>query len=1466
MKKFTLLIALLLCFVAFGQERVGTPSIEYPTKAKKSPVKKQATNQVSLPYQSLTSVPAEVYAGMAARSAGANAKKTVSVSSKVAVNKLEDQSPKMQAVVNKYNNLGSQTGNVSDYFSMEEAQMLRAYFGSRKIITDVSNVEPNLAFTNLDGRSGSPIFNGPAGTSTAKTNSGNNRMPVTITHSVSQTITPGDGITCNNGTALNNSFFRDFDLDDDFGVTTDFEVTSAEFGVETISGNFDVTVNIWSLVGAFPGGVLTLQNSVTQTLTPAAAGTIVSIPIAATIPFGDNLVYEISIEGDGVTSFFLGCNTLGQTGPSWILAPDCGAVVPTDLLAAFGLPNSFVMNIVGDEAGGGGGGGIPTAYGYESQTITFGSFESAAPAVYTQIANSPNDPNGDFEGAGAIDPNGDGTTGYAITSSTNTLYSIDLATGVYTSLGNVTAPGGGSWVGMEFDPSTGTLYGLSGVFGTNVSLSVIDLGTVTGTLVGTDNGSTAAVTFAIDASGVGYLTDVVDDSLWAVDLATGAHTLVGSTGIDLNFGQGMTYDVNSDQLFTAAFNAVAFTAEWRSVDTATGATTLVGAINVPDLTQMAWVGMPDAGGGGGGGGCATGVYTDRASFDAEAGALPVEDLAGGPGFLSQCGLVISEAGDSCFPAGEILPGIEITSNNSAGDQTVYVDPADGFGNTIPVVGSNAFLDYTIINFPNNDVNSFGFDLVTLLGTGPVEVRIFGVGGLIDTQSVNGTNPESFWGYIASETIVSVELEDLSGANVELIGNIAFGECAGGGGGGGGCGDFTYENVSPTGNGVPSQIFPDFPDFDSEAVDDVVLPGPDAGELCSLDITGSGAGLPIDPNNTVVLTVYTDNGGVPGSVAFTETFPGSVDADGDGSFTLEPTGAPVLNPNTTYWVSVVAVMEFGVSGQWFWSSADDGNDAAALWQNPGGGFGLCPTWGTFADCTVGGGLGPDLLMSAEFVAVELVTFDDCEGALPISCGDSLLGSSIGATPDNAPDCDTSTQPGVWYKFVDDSGLASNYVLTTCSPNTDYDTKVSVYSGDCNNLVCVAGNDDDPNCPNFQTTVEFSGDGATTYYILVHGFAGATGNFELSLTCECVAPPNDDIADAINLIDVGCPFTDEAVAMPCATLEDGTPSGCDISGANGVWYVFTPELDGFITGTIGTPGDAPGTNLSVNNGPLAGNYSPVAASFGGAIPFTPLTQDAVVVIDDDTTGDPNDACDPIINGGDLNGKFAILKRGSCEFGLKALAAQNEGAVAVVVVNNQPGDPIVMGGGEFGDQVTIPVVMISDVEGNPIIAEILGGNTVNMTLSSDFPGVSSVTFYTAPDESSTEDELVWVDWWQNQCLPSETATIPVVAGQTYYCFVVNSGAVTDIIFDNCQLGVDSNEIEGFAFYPNPTNDIVNLSSVENIEKVALYNILGQKLMDLNVNATTTELNVSNLAAGAYLMEVTVDGQKGTYKVIKR
>ncbi|MBK5213700.1 MAG: T9SS type A sorting domain-containing protein, partial [Flavobacteriaceae bacterium] len=148
----------------------------------------------------------------------------------------------------------------------------------------------------------------------------------------------------------------------------------------------------------------------------------------------------------------------------------------------------------------------------------------------------------------------------------------------------------------------------------------------------------------------------------------------------------------------------------------------------------------------------------------------------------------------------------------------------------------------------------------------------------------------------------------------------------------------------------------------------------------------------------------------------------------------------------------------------------------------------------------------------------------------------------------------------------------------------------------------------------------------------------------------------------------------------------------------------------------------------------------------------------------------------------------------------------------------------------------------------------------------GASSVTFYTAPSENATETDLTLVPQQTNQCAPGTSASIYTLAGQAYYVFVLNTGAITDIKIDGTNLGVADNTIAGFSYYPNPTNGILNLNSIDNIENVSMYNILGQVLINSRVDATTSQLDISGLKTGTYLMKVTVNDQTGTYRVLKQ
>lgn len=91
------------------------------------------------------------------------------------------------------------------------------------------------------------------------------------------------------------------------------------------------------------------------------------------------------------------------------------------------------------------------------------------------------------------------------------------------------------------------------------------------------------------------------------------------------------------------------------------------------------------------------------------------------------------------------------------------------------------------------------------------------------------------------------------------------------------------------------------------------------------------------------------------------------------------------------------------------------------------------------------------------------------------------------------------------------------------------------------------------------------------------------------------------------------------------------------------------------------------------------------------------------------------------GAMAGKIALIWRGPvsapCEFGVKALNAQNAGAVACVIMNEYPGQgPIGMAAGTSGASVTIPVFMIGYADGQAMVAQYntLPAGSVTMTIT--------------------------------------------------------------------------------------------------------------------------------------------------------
>jgi PA domain/Secretion system C-terminal sorting domain len=90
-----------------------------------------------------------------------------------------------------------------------------------------------------------------------------------------------------------------------------------------------------------------------------------------------------------------------------------------------------------------------------------------------------------------------------------------------------------------------------------------------------------------------------------------------------------------------------------------------------------------------------------------------------------------------------------------------------------------------------------------------------------------------------------------------------------------------------------------------------------------------------------------------------------------------------------------------------------------------------------------------------------------------------------------------------------------------------------------------------------------------------------------------------------------------------------------------------------------------------------------------------------------------CTKVSNAAAVRGKFVLIRRGDCNFSVKAQNAQAAGATGIIIYTQLASDdPFDPGGGEAG--ITIPVGMIGFNDAQKLIAAIRAGQRVNLTFS--------------------------------------------------------------------------------------------------------------------------------------------------------
>jgi hypothetical protein len=160
----------------------------------------------------------------------------------------------------------------------------------------------------------------------------------------------------------------------------------------------------------------------------------------------------------------------------------------------------------------------------------------------------------------------------------------------------------------------------------------------------------------------------------------------------------------------------------------------------------------------------------------------------------------------------------------------------------------------------------------------------------------------------------------------------------------------YNN--PGANSISSQNFEAVNDaFDSFLGDDFVVPAGQSWALEVVEVQGvyfNGVGPMASAN------VWIYNNGNAGGVSNVPTgtavctFLNRPVVDQGGSLVIGLPAGCCLSPGT-YWLVVQANMDFTPFGQWGWTVRTVQANNSAAWQNPGGGFGACPTWNRRTVC-------------------------------------------------------------------------------------------------------------------------------------------------------------------------------------------------------------------------------------------------------------------------------------------------------------------------------------------------------------------------------------------------------------------------------------------------------------------------------------------------------------------------------------
>ena len=160
-----------------------------------------------------------------------------------------------------------------------------------------------------------------------------------------------------------------------------------------------------------------------------------------------------------------------------------------------------------------------------------------------------------------------------------------------------------------------------------------------------------------------------------------------------------------------------------------------------------------------------------------------------------------------------------------------------------------------------------------------------------------------------------------------------------------------------------------------------------------------------------------------------------------------------------------------------------------------------------------------------------------------------------------------------------------------------------------------------------------------------------------------------------------------------------------------------------------------------------------------------------------------------------------------------------------------------------ITINDVSFSDADGSAVFGS---GQNYDIT-----DGTNTLVFRTAFSNADLIGEII----------PSSSANITGLASEFNGTFQIFGTSLADIV-----LGINNNIIEGFGTYPNPVSNgkFVLSTSSSDVKQVSIYNVLGKKVLSKNIVGTKSDIDVSLITSGVYILKVTEGNKTATSKLV--